>query len=561
MQKMHLHVSTTKTAQRLPLDSDQVRMQSGGFGWAVDDWTRLDRFVVLGSEGGTYYVSERKLTRDNARAVQRCIVADGRRVVDRVVELSDSGRAPKNDPALFVLAMAAKLGDQATRAAAYRALPRVARIGTHLFHFVEYAKAFGGLGGNGFKRALRRWYLDKPAGKVAFLAVKYQQRDGWSHRDLLRLAHPKTDGEHQPVLSWIVNGWTAGDLPVDRVAEPLRLIWAFERVKAASSAREVLRLIVDHRLPHECVPNQFKGDPAVWEALSRRMPLGAMLRNLNKMTAVGLLDNTSAATDRVCAALSDAHALGRARLHPLSVLVALKTYASGKGFRGKMTWSPVRRIVDALDAAFYLAFGNVKPTGKRLCLALDVSGSMGVPVSGVPVLSCRDASAAMALVTANVEKAYHTVAFTTGALSARGAMGRLLGRKAGGMSFGDYFGITPLSISPRQRLDDVVREVNGLPFGGTDCALPMRWAQATHTEVDAFVVYTDSESWAGDVHVDQALRQYRDATGIPAKLVVVAMAANEFSVANPNDAGQLDVVGFDTATPELLADFIREEPS
>jgi hypothetical protein len=45
----------------------------------------------------------------------------------------------------------------------------------------------------------------------------------------------------------------------------------------------------------------------------------------------------------------------------------------------------------------------------------------------------------------------------------------------------------------------------------------------------------------------QALRQYREATGIPAKLVVVAMASNGFSIADPNDAGMLDVVGFDAA--------------
>ena len=54
-------------------------------------------------------------------------------------------------------------------------------------------------------------------------------------------------------------------------------------------------------------------------------------------------------------------------------------------------------IVDALDGAFYLAFGNVVPSGKRLVLALDVSGSMTMgAVAGVPGLTPRIASAAMA---------------------------------------------------------------------------------------------------------------------------------------------------------------------
>ena len=53
-----------------------------------------------------------------------CIAEDGVRVVRATSEISESGRAPKNDPALFVLAMAAGLGDEATRAAALAALPR-----------------------------------------------------------------------------------------------------------------------------------------------------------------------------------------------------------------------------------------------------------------------------------------------------------------------------------------------------------------------------------------------------------------------------------------------------
>ena len=43
--------------------------------------------------------------------------------------------------------------------------------------------------------------------------------------------------------------------------------------------------------------------------------------------------------------------------------------------------------------------------------------------------------------------------------------------------------------------------------------------------------------------------------GIGAKLVVIGMVSNGFTIADPNDAGMLDVVGFDTATPSVIADF------
>ena len=118
--------------------------------------------------------------------------------------------------------------------------------------------------------------------------------------------------------------------------------------------------------------------------------------------------------------------------------------------------------------------------------------------------------------------------------------------------------LMPVDISPRQRLDDVLRTLERMSYnGGTDCSLPMRYALERSLEVDLFEVYTDNETWFGNIHPCQALEQYRRETGIPARLVVVGMTATEFSIADPNDAGMLDVVGFDTATPELVSDFAR----
>jgi 60 kDa SS-A/Ro ribonucleoprotein len=225
----------------------------------------------------------------------------------------------------------------------------------------------------------------------------------------------------------------------------------------------------------------------------------------------------------------------------------MKTYAQGRGMKGSGKWTPVTRVVDALDTAFYLTFDNAPVTGKRIMLALDVSGSMGAAVFGMDYLTCRDASAAMALVTAATEPDHRFVAFTKGDYPSQWSA-----------THGSQYntGLTPLTISPRQRLDDVVRQIGNLPFGGTDCALPMVEALKHRWAVDAFVVFTDSETWAGNIHPAQALREYRERMGIAAKLVVVAMASNGFSIADPDDAGMLDVVGFDTATPGVLAEFM-----
>jgi 60 kDa SS-A/Ro ribonucleoprotein len=529
----------TPQSEAIP-GAGQTKNSAGGFSWAVDDWLRLERFLLLGSEGGNYYAQERTLTRENAEAVERCLLLDGARLVARVRAISEAGRAPNNDSAIFALAMAAKLGDFETRRRALAALPAVCRTGTQLMHFAAYVQSFGGWG-RGTRNAVQRWFNDKPAATLAYQLVKYPSRDGWSTRDLLRLAHPKAPtAEHDALYRWVVRGELPQTLPAE-----LALVGAVTEAKQVTDVHALVRLVTQHDLPRECIPTAWLTAARVWEALLERMPVTAMIRNLATMTRVGLLAPMSRATDVVVARLQDGERLRTARIHPIAILAALQTYAGGRGVRGKHSWTPVTAIVDALNDAFHATFQHVEPSRKRTLLALDVSGSMGAgAVAGVPGLTPRMASAAMALVTAATEPQHAFVAFT--------------GDQA------PFHAATPavseLDISPRWRLDQAVQRVSNLPFGATDCALPMLWALDRRLAIDTFVIFTDSETWCGKIHPVQALRDYRQRTGILAKLVVVGMVSKGFSIADPNDGGMLDVVGFDTATPAVIADFSQSQP-
>jgi 60 kDa SS-A/Ro ribonucleoprotein len=116
-----------------------------------------------------------------------------------------------------------------------------------------------------------------------------------------------------------------------------------------------------------------------------------------------------------------------------------------------------------------------------------------------------------------------------------------------------------MALTGRQRLDDVNRLMREYSryMGGTDAALPMLYAAEAGREIDVFEVYTDNETWAGSIHPSQALRAYRQKSGINAKLISVGLTATEYSIADPNDAGMMDVVGFDTAAPSLMASFAQ----
>lgn len=541
------HVSTRATSQRerTPGRTDEVENSAGGYTFAVNDWVRLDRFLILGSEGGTYYIDEHTLTRENAEAVIRLAQNHGEAVVERIVEISDAGRAHKNDPALFALAIVAKLGDEAARKAAFAALPKVARIGTHLFHFAQYIEAFGGWG-RGTRRAFANWYNSMDADRLASQLLKYQQRDGWSHRDLLRLAHPITASEAHRTMYDVTahpEKFTAASLKT--LPRLYTGYFATRNNGALERAGGRIALVEQFNLSWEMLPTEWRNDVKVNRKLLERMPLMATIRQLGRLTANETIKPMSAEAKLVADRLTNDEQIKRSRIHPMHYLLAASNYTAGHGFRGSLSWRAIPQIVTALNDGFRKSFKYVEPAGKNFLIGVDVSGSMSQYIGGTN-LSCAEGAAALAVVIAATEPNYYVHGFTCGA-TARFGYRRLT----------TMDGFIDLGITAYDSIAEATSKARRHNFGGTDCALPMRYALEKGLDVDCFIVLTDSETWAGDIKPDQALREYRSKVNPRAKLVVVGMAANHFSIADPNDAGMMDVVGFDANVPAIITDFAR----
>jgi 60 kDa SS-A/Ro ribonucleoprotein len=280
------------------------------------------------------------------------------------------------------------------------------------------------------------------------------------------------------------------------------------------------------------VPTQFLKSPLVWEALLEKMPITAMIRNLGNMGACGLLKPMSEASSSIIGKITH-ESIEKSLIHPINILYAAKTYAQGHGVKGDNTWPVDGNIVDVLDDAFYLAFKNVKATGKRFLVGIDVSGSMegfNSYYSGSKILTPREIAAAMSVIHIRTEPQVHYMAFSSGFI--------------------------PLPITKKSTISSAIGQTSGLPFERTDCALPMLYALKNKLPVDAFIVYTDNETWHGTIHPFQALKKYREVMGINAKLVVCGVTATDFSIADSNDPGMLDIVGFDSAIPMLVNDFV-----
>ncbi|MER6508648.1 TROVE domain-containing protein [Nonomuraea sp. NPDC001636] len=540
----------TPQTQPIPGRTDQVRNAAGGYAFAKDVWRKLEDFLILGTTGGTYYVGENQLTADNAGVLFQAIAEDGPRVVRLLTDISTARppRAPKQRPALFALAACYAKGDADTRQAAKQALAKVARTTDHLAQFFGYYKNLGGKAtgrgtaptmGRSLRSALGSWFLTGEADAVAFKACKAAQRrtpqgEAFALRDVLRIAHPVADSDQRRTLF----GWIAGNVSDDEARDELPAVDRFLTAKAVTTAEDAVRVVTEAKVPWEFLPDPVLREPSVWEALIETVGLTALIRNLARMTRLGTLKPMADATSRAVLRLTDQQAILRARIHPMDAWLAMRVYASGQAQpdprADRHTWQPVPAILDALEETYELSFGAVEPSGKRLLVAVDSSGSMswggGVRVGGSPIGSPYEVGNAMAVMLSRIEKGnLHVIDVDTSVHASK--------------------------VTPRTNLRQIASwQPSG---GGTDLSLPFTWARDQRMEVDGIIVFTDNETWAGRSHPTQALDAYRRTVNADARVVVAAMTAAGHSIGDPKDEGVLNVAGLDASLPLIVNGFVR----
>ena len=596
----------------------QIANNAGGYSFALTLEQEWIRYLIIGSksDSGSYYQCGGAI----ATTISRCIMAavssptKCEHLIRDIVDVSMNARAPKQEMTMMSLAAAIVFAtDQNCKTQALQAINQVCRIPTHIFMLVQYIrdlsqdKAKPGKGfGKGVRRALTEYYTSRGGLELAVLVTKYKNREGWTHEDLISLLHinpadMKDDGGRL-VLEWIMKkdkperiitanpakGIVATTLPAKMErTEFLKRLMAIptpaprpETAKVTEGSREgeregkgkgedkkvfeeplvttarFLKALLElaktgekkdavtavaimeqnKKLQREHLPTELLNTPQIWNTLLSGMGMTALIRNLGKLSQVGV---TSTRAPEIIKMLGDPKAVKESKVHPLQVLVGMKTYSQGKGDLGSMTWVPNSYITAALTTTFRQAFGNITPTGKRFMIGLDVSGSMGMSMcAGAKNITPREGSVAMAMMTLHAEGAQNVHIY----------------------GFSNIFYNFNGKIRPEMTIQDAIKATD-VPFGATDCALPMTEALKMYISsgvgIDVFCVYTDNETYAPTMHPQVALEEYRRVTGIDAKLIVVGMVANQLTIADPNDKNTLNLAGFDTSTPELISMFAR----
>jgi len=670
--------------QTCKIDIDQVLNCSGGYVWKLSTIEHVNRYLVLGGakDMGNYYKQSDDVNHECALSVLQMIRSPDPsqfvQLCDLLKAVSIGGRAPKQEPILLSVAAAIVFAKNAKeKEIAFETAKACIRIPTHMFMLAGFVRDLSmakpqnkGKGwGTGFRRTMAHYYLSHTGRELAFHMTKYQNREGWTHADMIRMLHinPTTlaDDGARLMFDYVMMKYarksktpsekTLANLASQKVAitpnpfKPLTKAEFVEKLnaistpqiptsasiaiaasssasasattqktgaqtvgakvagfvsaltsvmpsaaaataskpaaqaeddtfvliseeddeagssqkkKGSSSSQSQLQqvayllkhlhaiheagekkdvplacaLIRSGRLVREHVPTTLFGSKEIWLTLLETMPLEALLRNLGKLTQIGVAAEKHR---EIVARLVNQTEVLKARIHPIKVLVASKVYTNGCGDSGSLTWTPNAYIGVALTDLFRISYGAVTPTGKRIMLGIDVSGSMSSPVLGSKVLSCRDASIAMALLYMETEKNVSAVAFSE--------------------TLTDLIAPSKFQLRRGMTLQQALAATNGMNFSATDCVLPIQHAIRCKLPIDAFIIITDNETYAPNEHPQNALIRYREVMGIEAKLIVLGMTGNCFTIVNPNDRNTLNLAGFDTSTPEIASMFMRGE--
>lgn len=474
----------------------------------------LLRFIAFGEDRGVVDLGARGPSEALRTRIQAKVAAAHPELLAR---LDPADSAP--EARAFVLAACVRAPEGPLRDAA-RA--RVAELcgprGDDVLRLARHLHELGGWG-RGVRGAVGRWYVEATLEDLVNAGLRTTPVPGWTHRDVLRLTHPRTeDASRNAILGWLA---TPPNTPPAPDVGPPRL----RAVRAAGLAArpdEVVDLLGAHALPPAVVPERLRADPAVRAALARFAPLASLAPEVGRWAQADL-------PPEVLDALSiraEAEGAPESAPHLLSIAAALEGRAPEFAARAR------RGAQAGLREAHH---------GGSTWLALDISGTMARrPARGDEGTTCAAAARALARVVGS------------------GPTDRVFGFTADGWTDapdprGRAAGLTELTecgLSSDAELDHTLER---LRLGAVDPTLPLRRAAHVGAEVHSFVVVSTEFAPEDRARARAARAAYTAATGHPTRLALVGLGAASVSGGPDREADALSVSG----ARRDLSDLIR----
>lgn len=512
---------------------------------------RLRHFLYFGLEGNCYNTGKHIFVLNNINCLNSLIsTREGGFLVLQTAFQFAKGPHVSTEAILFAIAACARSTDPIVKQKAFETLYDLSLTAPQLFAYIRFSEEIS-RPASGWGRAQRKfvseWYNQKNCKKLAEEVTQITSRHRWKHRDLLRLAHVKTENHGTAVvLGYLTKGIEVAVTEAERHSitqtnEIIDFLKAVNEVKHTSDEHVVSRLVEMHDLAIEHIPTPLLKSKEVWTCLVPRIPIRTLLKQLPKLHRITLIKPNSAVTKLIIERISQEISQSIHKLGPLEIFVIMKHCEDTIRLTSpvKSIHNPPRHrkspIDDALLSLYFDSFKNLSSTGKRFLVAVDVRNTMvHNKISGYANLNPADATAVLLMALSRAE----TAGVTAIAFSMRG--------------------MAPIDINNKMNLYDISKRMRETPMGPVNFAAPVQWALEKRKAFDVILVCTDNQTQISDVHPTEALKEYRSSMNLPqAKMILCAMASPGFAITPPEEFGMLDIAGFDTNVMQVIQDFAR----
>jgi 60 kDa SS-A/Ro ribonucleoprotein len=429
---------------------------AGGKAYEMSKEHQLAQYAVTGCMTSTFYASA---TSQLDQVLELCKDLDSKYVAQVAIYAREKGFM-KDIPALLCAILASRGAEEFKTV-----FPRVINTGKMLKNFVQIIRS-GVTGRKSFgtriKKAIQNWLNEVPEFR---LLEAYIGNDP-SLADVIKMVHPKPLGyEREAFFAWVIGK--------DYDDEVFPLSECPENRIPITNLPPITKSYVDYKknktLPVPEVPFQMLTSLDMgakeWAQVALNSGWHMVRMNLNTFARHGVYQEAGL-TEAIAKKLVDKEAIAKAKVFPYQLMTAYLNANEELPFE----------IKEALQDALEISLHNVPKFDNPAVVCVDVSGSMGSPVTGqrgtaTSKMRCIDVA---------------------------GLMGAAIFKqnpKSGVVAFAED--VVRTNLNPRDSVMTTARQLASFHGGGTNCAAPLARMIQSNIRCDLVIYVSDNESWMG----------------------------------------------------------------
>ncbi|KAH1022621.1 RNA-binding protein RO60 isoform X2 [Dendroctonus ponderosae] len=412
-------------------------------------------------------------------------------------------------------------------------------------------------------KGVRKFYGAKNPEELARSIAASERICGWSHKDLIKLAHVKPNS---PLMSAVFNYILTRKLDEDATEaqlEVLRIIKQAEQLRRCVDPAEAAILLKTSEFSLEHLMPSLTGSEQVWNAVLLKLSTQQILGLLLKLHKLNFLTPASLISCLVIQLLTDPERVEKSGVHPLEVFKQLRRLEKGgkpvdpklltylkttkklseENLRKIQETQPIDcpHIVSALWRCFDLACANVTPSHKRYLVVIEVPpvGENRLCI-GSKTVTYLEAAVAFAAVLQRVEPQV-TLA---------------VHQKADSLQL--------VRVKKPCPVEELLRQVAATNSAGASLPTCFTWATAHRERVDVFVNFVQKSprrsGHSRSPALSESMLNYQTAMNLPnTKMIVFIPVESPLEGWDKTPTKVLTIMGFDHIACKVAQCFARDD--